>query len=94
MRTQLTTVVLLLAAPLAAPAQTPRQVTAQDYARAESFLRAGVDSLVDGIPDRPNWLPDGRFWYRVSMGDGARFIMVDPDRRTRQPAGGEPNLEG
>jgi dipeptidyl aminopeptidase/acylaminoacyl peptidase len=85
MRTQLT-VALLLAAPLAAPAQTPREVTAEDYARAELFLRASTDSLVSGIPGRPTWLPNGRLWYRVPTTDGARFIMVDPARQSRAPA--------
>jgi len=85
MRTRLT-VVLLLAAPLAASAQVPREVTANDYARAERFLGANANSLVSGIPGQPTWLSDGRFWYRVSTTDGAQFIMVDPGRRRRAAA--------
>jgi dipeptidyl aminopeptidase/acylaminoacyl peptidase len=79
-------VVLLLAAPLAAPAQTPRELTADDYARAERFLGVSTAPLVSGIPGRPTWLPDGRLWYRVTTADGAQFIMADPGRRTRGPA--------
>ncbi len=84
MRIHLT--ILLLAMPLAADAQTRATVTAEDYAHAEQFLRAKTAALVSGIPSSPTWLPDGRFWYRVSTTDGKQFIMVDPDRRTRAAA--------
>jgi dipeptidyl-peptidase-4 len=82
MRTHLT-YALLLAAPVAAAAQTQRVVTADDYARAEQFLGTHTSQLVSGIAGRPTWLSDGRFWYRVSTAGGAEFVMVDPDRRTR-----------
>jgi dipeptidyl-peptidase-4 len=85
MRTHLT-LALILAAPLAAAAQTPRVLTAEDYARAEQFLGANTSRLVSGIARAPTWLPDGRFWYRVATAEGAQFIMIDPDRRTRTPA--------
>jgi dipeptidyl aminopeptidase/acylaminoacyl peptidase len=75
---------LLLALPLAA--QEPRQLTADDYARAERFLGASTAPLVTGIGVRPTWLDDGRFWYRTSVPDGSAFIMVDPARGTRQAA--------
>ena len=58
-------VLLLLAAPVIA--QQPRQLTAQDYARAERFLGANAAPLVTGIGVRPTWLADGRFWYRTSV---------------------------
>ncbi|HEX3160865.1 MAG TPA: DPP IV N-terminal domain-containing protein [Gemmatimonadaceae bacterium] len=76
---------LLLAAPLALPlgAQQPRQLTAEDYARAERMLGANVGPLVSGGV-RPTWLPDGRFWYRGSAPGGSAFYVVDPARRTRE----------
>jgi dipeptidyl aminopeptidase/acylaminoacyl peptidase len=72
---------LLLAAPLAA--QQPRQLTADDYARAERFLAPSAAPLVTGTGVQPTWLPDGRFWYRTSTPTGYAFFMVDPARRTR-----------
>lgn len=78
---------LLAALPLAAQAPyAPRAVTAEDYARAERFLGYNTSRLVSGTPVRPNWLPDGRFWYRNATPRGSEYVMVDPARRTRGPA--------
>jgi Tol biopolymer transport system component/dienelactone hydrolase len=77
-------VTLLAATPLAA--QQPRQLTADDYARAERFLTANTVPLVRGMSSPPEWLDDGRFWYRVTNLGGADVIMVDPARRTRAAA--------
>ena len=73
---------LLLAAPLTA--QQPRQLTAEDYARAERFLGANAAPLVTGSGVRPTWLADGRFWYRTTVASGSAFYVVDPVRRTRE----------
>jgi dipeptidyl aminopeptidase/acylaminoacyl peptidase len=73
---------LLLAVPLAA--QQPRQLTAEDYARAERFLGASTAPLVTGTGVRPTWLADGRFWYRTTVVGGNAFFFVDPVRRTRE----------
>jgi dipeptidyl-peptidase-4 len=72
----------LLAAPLAA--QTPRQLTAEDYQRAERYLGATTAPLVTGVGIQPTWLPDGRFWYRASAPTGSAFVVFDPTRRTRE----------
>ena len=73
---------LLLAAPLAA--QQSRQLTAEDYARAERYLGATTAPLVTGTGVRPTWLDDGRFWYRTTLPNGSGFFVVDPVRRTRE----------
>jgi dipeptidyl aminopeptidase/acylaminoacyl peptidase len=66
-------------------AQT-RALTADDYARAEKFLGYNTNPLVLRAGVRPNWLPDDRFWYRVTTENGTEFFMVDPARGTRTPA--------
>jgi len=73
---------LVMAAPLAA--QQSRQLTPQDYARAERFLAANTIPLVTGFGVRPVWLEDGRFWYRTTSGTGVSVYVVDPARRTRE----------
>jgi dipeptidyl aminopeptidase/acylaminoacyl peptidase len=61
-------------------------VTADDYARAEKFLRQNTSPLVFGATVRPNWLESGRFWYQNTFSGGSEFIMVDPGRRSRERA--------
>ena len=83
--TRPTLALALAAAPL--PAQPPpATVTAEDYARAESFLAAATSRLVFGASVRPNWLPGGRFWYRNTVPGGAEFVLVDPATATRTRA--------
>jgi len=68
-------------------ADTPRALTAADYARAEKFMSASVAGLVLKAGVRPAWLPDERFWYRNTLAEGAsEFILVNPARGTRAPA--------
>ena len=66
--------------PLAA--QRPA-VTAADYARAEKFLTPALTGLVVGGSVLPNWLPDGRFWYRNQTLAGNEVVVVDPAKKTR-----------
>jgi dipeptidyl-peptidase 4 len=80
---------LIVAAPLAsslsgqAATQAPRQLTAEDYGRAERYLGASALSLVSGLSGPPRWLDDGRFWYRSTIANGGAFYVVDPARKTR-----------
>jgi dipeptidyl aminopeptidase/acylaminoacyl peptidase len=61
-----------------------RQLTADDYARAERFLGPNTAPLLSGTMGAPNWLPDGRLWYRATRpGGGAEFVLVDPVKRTK-----------
>jgi dipeptidyl aminopeptidase/acylaminoacyl peptidase len=74
---------VLLASPLAAQS---RQLTADDYARAERYLGTNTAPLVSGSNVRPTWLADGRFWYRTTVPNGSSFVLVDPVRGTRVSA--------
>ncbi len=61
-------------------------LTTKDYARAEQFLTYNTEPLVDRANIRPNWLPNGQFWYRVLTPQGSEFMLIDPARKTRQAA--------
>ncbi|HEV8363874.1 MAG TPA: hypothetical protein VGQ52_10180, partial [Gemmatimonadaceae bacterium] len=74
---------VLFASPLAAQS---RQLTADDYARAERYLGSNTAPLVSGTNVRPTWLADGRFWYRTTVPNGTSFVLVDPVRGTRVSA--------
>src|SRR5215471_13681325 len=69
-----------------APAFAQPKFTTADYQRAEKFMTYNTAPLVLRSGVRPNWLPDDRFWYRVTTADGAEFILVDPAKGTRAPA--------
>lgn len=75
---------LVTAAPLAA--QERRQLTAEDYARAERFLPANTVGLVTNVASPPTWLADGRFWYRSRTQAGMEYVLVDPARGRRAAA--------
>ena len=64
--------------PLAVSAQDARQLTADDYARAERFLSQHTQPLVYGDAVDPNWMADGRFWYENDIPGGTEFVIVDP----------------
>src|SRR4051794_4489326 len=74
---------LLLCAPAFAQ---QRVLPAADYARAEKFMGYNTTPLVQRSAVRPNWLPDERFWYRVTTPQGPEFLLVDPAKGTRTPA--------
>ncbi len=77
---------LLLAVMWSAAAQAPT-VTAEQYQHAEKFLSSSVTPLVLHAAVHPNWLPDGRFWYRDNLADNAaEFVLVDPQKAARTPA--------
>jgi dipeptidyl-peptidase-4 len=63
-----------------------KQLTTEDYARAEKFMSYNVNSLVYHGVTRPTWMDDGRFWYRDSGPEGASFIVIDPAKGTKAPA--------
>ncbi|MBV9987429.1 MAG: DPP IV N-terminal domain-containing protein [Chitinophagaceae bacterium] len=80
---------MLLAASLffqSTNAQSRPVLTTADYARAEKAMSYNTSQLVDRFNIQPNWLPDGRFWYRVLTAQGSEFIIVDPATGNRQPA--------
>ena len=61
-------------------------VTLADYQRAENFLSSNTRSLVYRASVNPNWLDDGRLWYRNIIDGGTEFILVDPAKKTRKRA--------
>lgn len=67
--------------------ETPRDLTAADYAQAEKFMAYNVTPLVLRGAVRPVWLPGDRFWYRNALKkEGSEFILVDARRKKRGPA--------
>src|SRR5499426_3206070 len=66
-------------------AQT-RTLTSADYGRAEKFMGYNTNPLVLHAGVRATWLPDDRFWYRLTTDNGNEFILIDPAGGARNPA--------
>lgn len=73
-----TTALVLVASVGSAEQRAARAVTSADYAQAEKFMAYNTAPLVLHAGVRPTWLPDGRFWYRVTTEKGSEAILVDP----------------
>lgn len=63
-----------------------RPLTVDDYRFAESRLIYNTSRLIDNFPVAPEWLADGRCWYRTLTARGAEFILVNPAKGTRTAA--------
>ena len=61
-------------------------LTAADYARAEKMLNYSTGPLIDRAGVRPNFLPDGRFWYSVLTPTGREYVLVDPTDGSKKTA--------
>ncbi len=74
------TVLLMTAATVFAQQsnESPRVLTAADYARAEKMLSFSTNQLVDRAGVRPTFLPDGRLYYRVLTPTGSEYVLFDP----------------
>lgn len=80
-------VIVVLSCSLApCAAQTGRVYTTADYAQAEKFMDYNAKPLVYHSVDHPQWLADGRFWYRDYGPDGVTYMLVDPSKWTEAPA--------
>ncbi len=86
MRRLLLTLPILLLPMAPVHGQERPALTAEDYARAERRLGVTMNRAVEGQVSRETWMDDGRLWYRRTTGGGGEYLMVDPRRRTRQPA--------
>ena len=66
-----------------AQAQQNKVLTSNDYDHAVKYLGFNTEPLIDHAGFRPNWLPDGRFWYRDASAASTAFYLVDPARKTK-----------
>ena len=85
--------VLLALALIVAPAaaqQEPRQLTAEDYARAEEFLFENTSPLVYRGSVIPRWVDSLRFWYPNRIEGGTEYVLVDVEGRMQERAFDQP----
>src|SRR4051812_40956931 len=58
-------------------AQNGKVFTDADYRHAASMLSDNVNRYIDNAI-QPQWLPDGRIWYRQLTENKAEYILVTP----------------
>ena len=68
---------------MAVGAQSPRVITSEEYARAESMLVYNTEPLIDRGSVQPNWVSGGVFWYRVLTPGGSEYVLVDAVKKSR-----------
>lgn len=82
MKSRLTPLFLLLILFIGtqAQAQTGKTYTNSDYERAAAKLSGNTSQLIDN-DIRPQWLPDGRLWYRSLTENQMEFKLFDPSNK-------------
>lgn len=64
-----------------------RDVTREEYERAEELWPDALMARVTNALVVPTWLPgEDRFWFRLEHRDGHEFVLVDAATGRRQPA--------
>lgn len=57
--------------------QIQKTLTETDYDHAATMLRGNVNKFIDNAI-WPQWLPDGRLWYRSTTEDQTEYKLFDP----------------
>ena len=74
----------LVAVLLVSGGASAQQIDVTRYHRAERLLAWNLNPLIGGGDVSPRWMSGGhRFWYRNQTGDGAEFVLADPEERSR-----------
>ena len=84
-RTNLAGLAILAVILITTTTAVAQQLTTADYARAEKFMAYNTAPLLFRAGVRPAWLPDDRFWYRVTTAEGSEFLSPDRPAETRCP---------
>jgi len=71
--------------------QTLKTLTDADYRRASELLSGNVGKLID-YDIRPEWLPDGRLWYKSMTKDKVEFNLFNPADGKKETAASRKEL--
>jgi dipeptidyl-peptidase-4 len=67
--------------------QAATQITAEDYALAEQWLRPNISKMVKNLTVTPHWVGNSAdFWYSRQTKDGIEFTLVDAATGEKRPA--------
>jgi dipeptidyl-peptidase-4 len=71
--------------------QNTKIFTDTDYLHATQMLYSNVSKLIDN-EIRPEWLPDGRLWYRSMTENHVEFKLFDPTNGKKETAASRKEL--
>ncbi len=74
---QLMTALAAIILSVAVQAQPGKVFAVADYQRATDMLGGNAGKLVDNAI-QPQWLPDGRLWYRSLTENQSKYILFNP----------------
>jgi dipeptidyl-peptidase 4 len=57
--------------------QAQKIFTNDDYIKAASRLGINLSKLIDRNVVRPQWMPDGNFWYSVKTATGTEYVLAN-----------------
>jgi dipeptidyl-peptidase 4 len=57
--------------------QAQKNLTTDDYTKAVNKLGANLNKLIDRNTVRPQWMPDGNFWYSVKTTSGVEYFLTN-----------------
>jgi dipeptidyl-peptidase 4 len=57
--------------------QAQKIFTTDDYTKAASRLGVNLSKLIDRNVVRPQWMPDGNFWYSVKTTTGTEYVLAN-----------------
>ncbi len=63
-----------------------RIITTAEYENAVKFLGAYTNKLIDRADVRPNWLPNGNFWYSTTINGNKEFVLINAKDGKRKVA--------
>ncbi|MFC1725057.1 DPP IV N-terminal domain-containing protein [candidate division KSB1 bacterium] len=59
----------------------------ENYKRAKQFLPGNIDKLTATMRVSPQWInKTSKFWYRNTLHEGKEFILVNPEKNTKERA--------
>lgn len=71
---------------LAGTAAAQQVYTEKEYQNAANMLGANLAKYIDRASVSPNWLPDGKFWYKVLTPTGSEYVLVNTKDGKKQTA--------
>lgn len=86
--------ILFLSAGTISAQQSQETLTKADYDRAVQMLGFNTSKKTDRSRIRPQWLPDGRFWYQASVDGEDEFIVINPAKGNKETASSKDALLG